>query len=99
MTVAERNRALKSAVSKAFAPHKVSVRGSRGTGYGWVRLHIAYAPLNVEEARTLRAKVWEIINANNITIDTYGYADPGSDYGHGSKIHIDFDSCREPTSY
>lgn len=99
MTVAERNRALKSIMSKAFAPHKVSVRGSRGTAYGWVRLHIAYAPLNVQERRELQAKVWEIIRENKITIDTYGYDDPGSDYGFGSKIHIDFDPCREQSNH
>ena len=95
MTVAERNKALKSAITKAFAPHKVSVRGSRGTAYGWVRLHIAYAPRNRREAQDLRQQVWAVINASKITIDTYGYDDPGSDYGHGSKIHIDFDGWRE----
>jgi hypothetical protein len=99
MTVAERNRALKSAMKKAFAPHKVTVRGSRGTGYGWVHLHIAYAPLNVQEARELRSKVWDIIRENKISIDTYGYDDPGSDYGYGSKIHINFDPCREQSNH
>ena len=95
MTVAERNRALKSVMAKAFAPHKVSVRGSRGTAYGWVDLHIAYAPRNRREGEELRQKVWSIIRENKISIDSYGYDDPGSDYGHGSKIHIGFDAYRE----
>jgi hypothetical protein len=95
MSTADRNRTLKSVIAKAFAPHKVSVRGSRGTAYGWVRVHIAYSPRNVREARELRATVWQVIRDNNISIGTYGYDDPGSDYGYGSKIHIDFDSCRE----
>ena len=95
MTVAERNRALKSIMSKAFAPHKVTVRGSRGTAYGWVDLHIAYSPRNRREGEELRQKVWAVINENKISIDSYGYDDPGSDYGHGSKIHIGFDAYRE----
>lgn len=99
MSCAERNRALKSIMAKAFAPHKVSVRGSRGTAYGWVSLHIAYAPRNRREAEELRAKVWKVIRAAKIEIGTYGYDDPGSDYGHGSTIHIDFDQCRERADY
>jgi hypothetical protein len=95
MSAAARNRSLKTVIAKAFAPHKVTVRGSRGTAYGWVRVHIAYAPRNKRETQELRAIVWNVIRDNNITIDTYGYDDPGSDYGHGSKIHIDFDACRE----
>ena len=68
-TTAERNRALKSIMSKAFAPHKVTVRGSRGTAYGWVRLHIAYSPRNRREAQELRQQVWQVIRDNKISID------------------------------
>jgi hypothetical protein len=92
---AERNRALKLILSKAFAPHKVTVRGSRGTSYGWVRVHIGYAPRNSREAQELRSQVFGLIAAAKIEIGTYGYDDPGSDYGHGSKIYIDFDPWRE----
>ena len=95
MQIAERNRLLKKVIAAAFAPHKVSVRGSRGTAYGWVRVHIEYAPRNWREAEEVRKAVWAVINANKIEIGTYGYDDPGSDYGHGSKIHIDFERCRE----
>jgi len=96
MEIAARNRALKKAVAAAYPGHKVTVRGSRGTAYGWVRLHIAYAPRNTREAQEQRAKVWDVINAAGIQIGTYGSADPGSDYGHGHTIHIDFEHCREP---
>lgn len=30
-----------------------------------------------------------------IEIGTYGYDDPGSDYGYGKTINIDFADCRE----
>lgn len=94
--IAERNRNLKKLMQKAFAGHKITVRGSRGTAYGWVTLHIGYSPRNVREAQELRAEVWNLINAAKIEIGTYGYDDPGSDYGYGKEIHIDFDAVREP---
>jgi hypothetical protein len=95
MTTAQRNRALKSAISQAFPSCKVTVRGSRGTAYGWVSLYIGHAPRNRRDAEELRRQVWAVIKANNITVDTYGYDDPGSDYGFGSKINISFDAYRE----
>lgn len=95
MEIAERNRTLKALVSKAFEPHKVTVRGHRGTSIGWVTVHIGYAPRNRRESEELRAKVWALIRGAKIEIGTFGYDDPGSDYGHGSTIHIDFDRCRE----
>ena len=96
---AERNRTLKALMSKAFASCKVTVKGSRGTARGWVTLHIGYAPRNNRELTELRAKVWELIKAAKIQIGTYGYDDPGSDYGHGNTIHINFDRCRETADY
>jgi hypothetical protein len=35
-------------------------------------------------------KIERMIAAAKIEIGTYGYDDPGSDYGHGSKISIEF---------
>lgn len=95
MSTAERNRALKALVSKAFPLHNVTVRGSRGTAYGWVTLHIGYSPRNQHEAQELHRHVWALIAAAKIEIGTYGYDDPGSDYGHGKTIHIGFDATRE----
>jgi len=92
MSCAERNRALKALLSKAFAPHKVTVKGSRGTAYGWVTIKISYAPKTRDEQRELEAKVWELIRTAKIEIGTYGYDDPGSDYGHGSTMHLNFDT-------
>ena len=92
MTTAQRNRSIKALISKAFAGHKVSVRGSRGTGYGWVHLAIGYSPRNWSEQRELDAHIMQLLAAAKIEIDTYGYDDPGSDYGYGKMISIDFDS-------
>lgn len=95
MNIAERNREIKRVLEQAFGRGKVAVRGSRGTAYGWVRVHILYAPRNSREAQELRAQVSKLIAAAKIEIGTYGYDDPGSDYGHGSKINIFFDALRE----
>ncbi len=99
MSTATRNRALKTILTAAFAPHKVSVTGSRGTAYGWVTVKIGYSPRNNREAGELRQKVHQLIKAGNIEIGTYGYDDPGSDYGHGSTINISFDRTREQADY
>ena len=95
MNIADRNRALKKILEQAFGRGKIRVRGSRGTAYGWVRVHIGYAPRNSRESQELRLHVQQLIKAAKIEIGTYGYDDPGSDYGHGSTINIDFDACRE----
>jgi hypothetical protein len=88
-SIANRNHAIKKILEKAFGPKKVWVRGHRGTAYGWVSVYI---DVEVSSARwpELRQKVHQLLNAAKIEIDTYGYDDPGSDYGFGSKIHIHF---------
>lgn len=95
MSMAERNRALKKALEQAFGRGKVRVRGSRGTAYGWVTVKIAYSPRNQRESQELRSKVNQLIAAAKIEIGTYGYDDPGSDYGFGKTININFEDCRE----
>jgi hypothetical protein len=95
MSHAERNREIKKVLSAAFGAGKVRVHGSRGTASGWVTINIDYRPRNEDEARTLKAKVWELFAAAGIRIGTYGYDDPGSDYGHGHKMHLNFGRCRD----
>lgn len=95
MEAAERNREIKKVLTKAFGAGKVTVKGSRGTAYGWVSVKIAYAPKDSAERDQLKAKVWELFKAAKIQIGTYGYDDPGSDYGFGSKMHLDFEQCRD----
>lgn len=93
MMTAERNRLIKKVLSAEFGAGKVTVRGSRGTAYGWVTIKIAVRPKDRDERDAFKSKVWALFKANNISIGTYGYDDPGSDYGHGSKMHLDFDRC------
>lgn len=92
---AERNRQIKKALTAAFKPHKVTVKGSRGTATGWVSIKIDYRPRDRDELTELKAKVWQLFAAAGIKIGTYGYDDPGSDYGHGSTMHLDFGMCRD----
>ena len=92
---AERNRKLKSAIEKAFGRGKVRVYGHRGTASSWATVKIAYAPRNWAEAKELETKVWQIIRAAQIAVPTYGYDDPGSDYGFGNCLHINFEECQD----
>ena len=89
MQVAERNRLIKQVLKKAFNT-KVTVRGSKGSAYGWVSVHIDYSPKDRTQRRELEKQIWLLFAANKIEIDTYGYDDPGSDYGYGRKIHLGF---------
>ena len=95
MEIAERNRALKKVLEQAFGRGKVRVRGSRGTAHGWVSVRIAFAPRNLRESQELRSQVMALIAAAKIEIGTYGYDDPGSDYGFGKTINVSFEDCRE----
>src|SRR5512139_3939542 len=89
MSTAERNRKLKKILSDHFGNGKVTVRGHRGTAYGWVSVNIDLVPDSIEHRRELESKVWELIEANDIKIGSYGTpGDMGCDYGWGRNIHI-----------
>jgi hypothetical protein len=96
VTVAERNRAIKRVLIGAFPGCKVSVTGDRGTAYGWVNVRIDWTPLDSDQAREMKRLVWQLLDKAGLgkEIGTYGYDDPGSDYGYGNKISIDFNSAR-----
>jgi hypothetical protein len=92
MTTAKRNAAIKKLLEAHYGVGKVWVRGSRGTAYGWVSVYID-TPVSDERG----AFSEEYAKANKIVMDafreeigTYGYDDPGSDYGYGSKINFSF---------
>ena len=95
MKIAERNRLIKQILSRQFGKGNVEVRGSRGTAYGWVRVRIAYAPRNYEHRREIEALIWKMFEIAKIDIGTYGYDDPGSDYGYGREINFEFEPCLE----
>jgi hypothetical protein len=92
MNIAERNRLIKKILTKSFGTG-VTVRGSRGTAYGWVTVKIPYAPRDREHRRQIEALIWKLFDRDGIKIGTYGYDDPSSDYGYGKKIHFDFLPC------
>jgi hypothetical protein len=91
MSKAARNREIKALLTKAFAPHKVSVTGGRGTAYGWVDVHVHHSPRNRRETTELREKVVALIKAAGIELGTY-YGD--DDYAK-SEIIVQFDACLE----
>ena len=68
MDTAVRNRQIKQVLSQAFGRDKISVRGSRGTGHGYVRVHIAYKPLDEDTRRDLEQKCKELLRAANVDL-------------------------------
>jgi hypothetical protein len=89
MQIAERNRLIKKVLTNAFGAGKVTVRGSRGTAYGWVSVNIDARPKDREHRDALIANVWALFAKHNIKIGSYDSAD----YGSGNKIHLDFGLC------
>lgn len=87
MEIAARNRAIKKVVEEAFGRGKVTVRGHRGTSYGWVTINIDYAPRNNEEWRELDSKVRALIRAAGIPTSKF-YSDEGATY---ACMHVNFD--------
>ncbi len=90
LSIADRNRHIKSVLQQAFGKGKVRVRGHRGTSYGWVTISIEYAPKHSEEQRELRIKISQLLKTAACDVGTFGYDDPGSDYGYGEQMHINF---------
>jgi hypothetical protein len=107
MSTAKRNNAIKTLLEATYGKGKVWVRGSRGTGYGWVTVYVdvgnKFEPVgDTEDQRTWSSRkmheasrveatrIQRIIAMAKIEIGTYGYDSPGSDYGYGSKINIEF---------
>lgn len=91
MEIAERNRLIKKVLSKEFGSGKVTVRGSRGTAYGWVTVKIDVRPDDSEHRDKMKARVWELFDKHEIKIGSYGTpGDMGCDYGWGREIHLDF---------
>jgi hypothetical protein len=84
--IAARNRQIKKVLEQAFGRGKVSVRGDRGTAWGWVDVKINHTPRNWEVARELSAQVLALLDAAKIEIGRYD----SSDYGAGREIIIDF---------
>jgi hypothetical protein len=89
ITTAQRNRIIKTTLEKEYGKGKVWVRGSRGTAYGWVDVFVDIEISSVQWASE-RQKIRKLLDDAKVEIGTYGYDDPGSDYGYGSKINYTF---------
>ncbi len=94
--IAARNRAIKKTLELAFGRGKVSLRGSRGTAYGWVSVNIDWTPRDVEQRGEMTEQVNKLLDAAGLLkeIGTYGYDDPGSDYGYGTRMSLNFNTCK-----
>jgi hypothetical protein len=92
---AERNRNIKKLLERSFGKGKVTVRGHKGTARGWVTVNIDYTPRDDEHSRAIKALIWKMFKAAKIEIGTYGYDDPGSDYGYGSETHLNLNRTRK----
>lgn len=95
MSYAERNRAIKKLVAQAFPGHKVRVRGHTGTARGWISINIEYAPRDWREAQELKKLVQQLVVRSGNSPGRFGYDDPGSDYGYGLRMHVNFNQVRE----
>lgn len=77
----ERNKAVKAILAKAFAPHKVSVTGDRGTAYSWTRIYVDYAPKTNETWRRLDGLIFQACARAGIKFPTsYGDGPGDGDY-------------------
>ncbi len=90
--IAERNRAIKKTLEQAFGRGKVTVRGSRGTGRGWVSVRIDWTPLDVEQAQEMRGKCKELLNAAKIDLGR-SYTDDTCQFT-SDMCHLNFNNAR-----
>ena len=66
--IAQRNMAMKKTLAGAFPKCKISVRGSRGTAYGYADVDVDYTPLDQETARTLRGLCFKLLERAGIDV-------------------------------
>jgi len=84
--VAVRNRLIKKALAAEFGYENVSVRGRRGTAYGWVEIKVRakkphdgecdwYCQICRDEIYRIRKKVWEILRKHGLDRELHTYYD------------------------
>jgi hypothetical protein len=83
-SITERNRAIKRTLESAFGRGKVKVRGSRGTGIGYVHVAIDWTPLDSEQYREMVALCKQLLQAARI--------DLGRRYTDDTCLHVT-DEC------
>lgn len=83
--VARRNKLIKKALAAEFGYKNVSVKGDRGTAYGWVDIKIKVkkthrecdwlCPLCRDERWRVRDKVWKILKETGLDKELSTYYD------------------------
>lgn len=92
MDTATRNRAIKKTLQAAFGRDKVTVRGDRGTAYGWVSVKIDWTPLDSDKAQEMRGLCVRLLRAANIELGRTYTDDTCQTETH--KCSIDFNPSR-----
>src|SRR3990167_8581912 len=95
--IAARNRAIKKTLELAFGRGKVRVRGSRGTGYGYVSVRIDHTPLDWQRAQELQGQCKALLRAAKIDLG-FAYTDDTCERTT-DKCSIGFNQCRYRTTY
>lgn len=90
--IAERNRQIKKTLERAFGRGKIRVRGSRGTGYGYVSVQIDYTPVDVDVCQELQQKCKQLLRAAKIDLGR-AYTDDTCQYTTDQCL-ISFNTCR-----
>lgn len=81
-SVTDRNRQIKKLLAAAFPGHKVTVRGDRGTAYGYASVRIDFTPLDADQRAELRGLCFQLLAKANVDVgsrytdDTCAYSCP-----------------------
>lgn len=90
--IADRNRAIKQTLGKLYGRENVTVRGSRGTAYGWVHVKINRTPLDAAQAEVWGAEARAALMAAKVDLGR-AYTDDDCRF-EMDKCHIGFNSAR-----
>lgn len=77
--IAERNRQIKKLMSQVFGASNVRVRGSRGTGYGYVDVDINFTPRSADQSAELRQLCKQLMRKAGIDLG-FAYTDDTCQY-------------------
>ena len=71
MDYSARNRLIKKTLVAAFVGRKVSVRGDRGTAYGWVSIKVDWTPLDCDQSNEMRRQVIGLLKTAGVKFSQY----------------------------
>lgn len=92
MSKAVRNRAIKSTLESVFGRGKVTVRGSRGTAYGYVDVRIDWTPLDSDQSARMHGECKALLHAAGIDLGRT-YRDDTCQY-QTDMCHLGFNPAR-----